>query len=78
MTTVLRTVRVPPGLWSAARAVAERRGETVSEVIRRALVAYVRRHESAEGHAEQQQRDAEQDSDEQDQRGSVIAHAVTP
>lgn len=37
-----RTVRIAPETWDAARAVAAERGETVSDVIRRALVEYVR------------------------------------
>lgn len=37
----LRTVRVPDATWEAAAASAEARGETVSEVIRKALELYV-------------------------------------
>ena len=37
-----RAVRVPDGLWRAAQAKADERGETVSDVIRRALAKYVR------------------------------------
>jgi hypothetical protein len=36
-----RAVRVPDGLWHAAQAKADERGETVSDVIRRALERYV-------------------------------------
>jgi Ribbon-helix-helix protein, copG family len=36
-----RQVRVEDTLWAAARATAAERGETVSEVIRRALREYV-------------------------------------
>lgn len=35
-----RTVRVSDTLWLAAQAAADRRGETVSDVIRRALTKY--------------------------------------
>lgn len=37
-----RTVRIAPEVWDAARAVAAERGETVSDVIRRELIRYVR------------------------------------
>jgi negative regulator of replication initiation len=40
----MRTVRVDADVWDAAAAVAEDRGETVSDVIRRSLAAYVKRH----------------------------------
>lgn len=36
-------MRVPDELWEAALRVANDRGETVSEVIRRALETYIRR-----------------------------------
>lgn len=39
--TARRTIRVPDALWEAAQAEAERRGEDVSEAIRRFLVTYV-------------------------------------
>lgn len=39
---VQRMIRVPEGLWVAAKKRADERGETVSEVIRRALERYVR------------------------------------
>lgn len=39
--TPLRNVRVPDDLWALAKATAKARGETVTDVIRRALVAYV-------------------------------------
>lgn len=42
--TTLRAVRVADPLWSAARAVADSRGESLSEVIRAALERYVKRH----------------------------------
>jgi predicted HicB family RNase H-like nuclease len=38
-----RAVRVPDGLWHAAQAKAEERGESLSEVIRQALERYVKR-----------------------------------
>lgn len=41
---VARAVRVPSPLWEQALAVASARGESLSEVIRAALVAYVRKH----------------------------------
>lgn len=41
--TPIRAVRVDDALWKAAKAVAERRGENLSDVIRQALVRYVKR-----------------------------------
>jgi hypothetical protein len=41
--TPRRTIRVPDALWDAAAAKAEENGESVSDVIRRALERYVRR-----------------------------------
>jgi predicted transcriptional regulator len=41
----LRNIRIAPDLWDRALAVAHRRGETLSQVIRAALVRYVKRHE---------------------------------
>ncbi len=38
-----RVIRVPDDLWHAAQAKAAERGESLSEVIRRALARYVRR-----------------------------------
>lgn len=38
--TARRTVRVSDEVWDAAMAVAEARGETLSDVIRDALIAY--------------------------------------
>jgi len=38
--TVHRTVRIEDGLWSAAKAKADQRGENLSDVIRRALALY--------------------------------------
>lgn len=40
--TPLRNVRVPDDLWDDVKAKAEQRGETVTDVILRALHAYVR------------------------------------
>lgn len=37
-----RAIRVPDDLWQAALAAADKRGETVSDVVRRALQRYVR------------------------------------
>lgn len=37
-----RTVRVPDGLWLKAKTQAADRGESVSDVVRRALARYVR------------------------------------
>lgn len=37
-----RAVRVPTRLWEDAKAAADKRGERISEVIRRALVNYVK------------------------------------
>lgn len=38
-----RTIRVPDDLWKAAQDKAEAKGESVSDVIRRALQRYIRR-----------------------------------
>lgn len=43
--TTLRNVRVADDLWQRARAVAGKRGESLSDVIRAALERYVKRHE---------------------------------
>lgn len=37
-----RSIRVPEDLWRAAMAVADERGESVTDVLRRALERYVR------------------------------------
>ena len=42
--TPMHSTRIPDDLWYAAKATAERRGETLADVIRRALTAYVKRH----------------------------------
>jgi len=39
--TPRRTIRIPDDLWDAATAKAEKRGESVSDVIRRGLERYV-------------------------------------
>lgn len=39
----VRHVRIPTRLWEDARAVADDNDETVSDVIRRALTAYVKK-----------------------------------
>jgi len=47
--TTARTVRIADELWQAAIETAQQRGETVSDVVRRGLAAYVRRHRDSEG-----------------------------
>lgn len=42
--TPVRTLRVPDELWSNAQKVAKDRGESLSDVMRDALEAYVRRY----------------------------------
>lgn len=42
-TMVLRSLRVPLALWDDARAVADERGENISDVIRACLERYVKR-----------------------------------
>lgn len=41
--TPRRTIRVPDALWGAAAAKAEERGESLSDVLRKALERYVKR-----------------------------------
>ena len=41
--TPLRSVRVPDDVWQAAKAEAERRGETVTDAVVRSLRRYGRR-----------------------------------
>lgn len=41
--TTPRAIRIPDDLWEAALAKAEANGETVSDVVRRALERYVKR-----------------------------------
>ena len=45
--TPRRTVRVSDEVWEAAQRVAADRGETMTEVIIRCLIRYVREHPSA-------------------------------
>lgn len=42
--TPLRSFRIPDDLYEAAQQVAEERGETVSDVVRRGLTRYVKTH----------------------------------
>lgn len=42
--TPIRTMRVSDELWEAAQVVAASRGESLSDVIRAALVRYVKRY----------------------------------
>ncbi len=42
--TPLRSVRVPDAVWHAAQQRAAEKGETVSDVVRRALTRYARRN----------------------------------
>ena len=42
-----RSVRISDEVWAAAQAVAAERGESVSDVVRRALAGYVARHGKA-------------------------------
>jgi predicted transcriptional regulator len=42
--TPVRNLRVSDDLWSAAQAIAEERGESLSDVLRAALARYVQRH----------------------------------
>ena len=46
--TPTRALRVPDDLWLAAKAVAKERGETLSDVLRDALVEYVRKYGKGE------------------------------
>jgi hypothetical protein len=46
--TPTRTVRVPDDLWQAAKRAAADNGETVTDVIVRALKRYVREHPSGD------------------------------
>lgn len=42
--TTLRNFRADDALWGRAKAVAESRGESLSDVLRAALERYVKRH----------------------------------
>jgi predicted HicB family RNase H-like nuclease len=46
--TKLRNFRIGDDLWNRAVAVAYSRGESLSEVVRKALERYVKRHEKDE------------------------------
>lgn len=41
--TKVRTVRIDDGLWEESKATAKERGDTLSEVIRHALIEYNRK-----------------------------------
>lgn len=41
--TPLRSIRIPDATWHAAQAKAKERGESVSDVVRRALERYAKR-----------------------------------
>lgn len=43
--TPARSIRVPDALWEAAQAAAEENGESVSDVVRKALEAYVKKNQ---------------------------------
>ncbi|WP_309129486.1 hypothetical protein [Microbacterium sp.] len=43
---VARQVRTPAKLWDDAKAAAEQNDETISDVIRRALIQYVKENQS--------------------------------
>lgn len=40
---VMRSIRVPVALWEAAKTKADERGESISDVVRDALEAYLRK-----------------------------------
>jgi hypothetical protein len=42
--TTLRNFRAEDALWQAAKVIADRRGESLSDVLRAALLRYVRRY----------------------------------
>jgi len=42
--TTIRSIRISDQVWDAAKEATERRGETISDVVRRALEAYVAAH----------------------------------
>ncbi|WP_188492045.1 hypothetical protein [Williamsia phyllosphaerae] len=42
--TPLRTFRIPDDVYGPAKAAAEANGETVTDVVKKALVNYTRRH----------------------------------
>lgn len=47
--TPTRAIRVPDELWRAAKDIARDRGETLSDVLRDALVEYVKRYGKRSG-----------------------------
>lgn len=50
--TPLRTIRIDEPLWAAVQETAERRGETVSDVVRDALRGYVAQHVAGDPRSE--------------------------
>lgn len=44
MSNPIRSIRVSRRLWDEAKTIAVARGETISEVVRRALSDYIERH----------------------------------
>lgn len=44
MATPIRALRIPDEEWQAAQEVAKRRGETITEAVRRFLRGYIRRN----------------------------------
>lgn len=47
--TPRRTIRVADDIWDAAARAAEARNESVSDVVRRALIRYAKAHRPSEG-----------------------------
>lgn len=45
--TPVRTVRIPDVIWEALRVRADERGETVTDVVLRALRAYLREYDGS-------------------------------
>lgn len=43
--TTPRAIRIDDDLWEAAKSATHDKGDTISEVVRRALVEYVRKHQ---------------------------------
>jgi len=41
---IARQIRVPASIWEAAKEIAEQNDETISDVVRRAITKYVRKH----------------------------------
>lgn len=41
---IMRSIRVPKKLWDEAKAVADEREESISDIIREALERYVKKH----------------------------------